>query len=358
MRCISCGDVAIPIDFGYGQAYIDRVKSLICDDNAAYRNTAFIVFTSGTTGISKGVMLSDRAIIENLKGIEGYCDVESGNKIMIIRPLVHIAVLVGELLFGLCRGMEIGFYEESFMPERLVATLNNNGTQVIGCTPTVFYRLCPFLDKTLLTDVIISGERLSPVMTALLKRYEGRIRFYNVYGLTENGPRVTALKPEQFFSHAGSVGKTIANTELRIDGGELLVRSASMMDGYYKRPDLSAEKLRGGWLHTGDAASVDEEGYVYILGRKDGMIIRSGLNIFPEDIETETEQIDGVERCIVYGEDDIRYGQKLCLDYVGTASSKEVRKRLIGLIPQSMIPDRIRKVERISETVSGKKVRK
>ncbi len=358
LRCIACGNVAVPVDKTYGQAYIDQIRALIKDDAQEYRDLAFIVFTSGTTGVPKGAMLSDDAIIANLIGIESYCSIEPQKKIMILRPLVHIAVLVGELLFGLCRGLEISFYEESFFPQRLAQTLKANGTQVIGCTPTILYRLYDYLGDTVLTDIIISGERLTPVIVELLETYRNRIDFYNVYGLTENSPRVTALKPGEFFAHAGSVGKAIKNTELKICGGELLVQSKSMMNGYYKRPELSAEKLRDGWLHTGDAAQIDEMGYVYILGRKDGMIIRGGLNIFPEDIEAEIYQIDGVEECVVYGEDDIRYGQKVCLEYVGSASITDVRKRLVELLPCNMMPNRIIKVEQIAKTMSGKKKRK
>ncbi len=357
LKCIACGDVAVPVDKGYGQAYIEHIQSLMKNDTTRYRDIAFIVFTSGTTGTPKGAILSDEAIIANLKGIENYCDIEAGKRIMIIRPIVHIAVLVGELLFGLCRGMEISFYEENFFPQRLVESLKNERTQVIGCTPTILYRLHDYLEKTALTDVIISGERLSPVMITLLERYREQINFYNVYGLTENSPRVAALRPAEFFLHSGSVGKAIANTKLKLYDGELLVHSKSVMNGYYKRPDFTKKKLHGGWLHTGDVAQIDEEGYVYILGRKDGMIIRAGLNIFPEDIEAEAEQIDGVDDCIVYGEDDIRYGQKVCLDYVGKARVQEVRKRLIEILPCNMVPNQIQKVEKIPQTVSGKKKR-
>lgn len=358
LRCIACGNVAVPVDLSYGRYYIEQIQALVKDDRNEYCDLAFVVFTSGTTGIPKGAMLSDEAVIANLTGIKSYCSIGSEKKLMILRPLVHIAVLVGELLYGLCQGWEISFYEESFIPQRLTEALKLSEAQVIGCTPTILYRLYKWLGDTKLTDVIISGERLTPAMTALLKPYHNKINFYNVYGLTENSPRVTALKPKDFFLHSGSVGKAIRDTELKIFDGELLVRSKSMMNGYFKRPELSAEKLRGGWLHTGDAARIDEKGYVYILGRKDGMIIRGGLNIFPEDIEAETEQVEGVNESVVYGEDDIRYGQKVCLDYTGVASVKEVRKRLAEILPYNMIPDRISKVEQIAKTVSGKKKRK
>ena len=257
LKCIACGDVAVPVDKGYGQAYIEHIQLFMKNDTTRYSDMAFIVFTSGTTGTPKGVMLSNKAIIANLKGIEKYCDIEVGKRIMILRPLVHIAVLVGELLFGLCRGMELCFYEEPYVPQRLAESLKKCETQVIGCTPTVLYRMCNYLEDSALTDVIISGERLSPMMTALLERYRERIHFYNVYGLTENGPRVTALKPAEFFFHPGSVGRAIANTKLKLRDGELLVRSRSVMNGYYKRPELTKKKMHGGWLHTGDAAQID-----------------------------------------------------------------------------------------------------
>lgn len=357
LQCLACGDVAIPVDECYGETYIRNLEALTDGDGEAYENLAFVMFTSGTTGKPKGVMLSHAAVIENLKGISNYFKVCAGQRITIIRPLVHIAVLTGELLYGLYSGLAIDFYEEPFSPQRIAAYLKEKETQIIGCTPTLLYHLHSHLAENSLTDVVISGERIADGLIEELKEYQEKIRFYNVYGLTENAPRVTALVPEDFFRYPVSVGKPLIDTELQLRDGELFVRSKSVMQGYYKRPDLTAEKLRDGWLRTGDIAEI-KEGYLYILGRKDGMIIRSGLNVFPEDIEREVMAIDGIEDCIVYGENDPAFGQKICLDYIGKISPSELRRWLSGRLTCAVMPNRIKKTEMIFSTPSGKKIRK
>lgn len=357
LQCLAGGRIAVPIDINYGQAYLDRIGTLVSVDPQYDSRLAFIVFTSGTTGTPKGVMLTHSAIIENLKAIESYFHVQEGQKMMIVRSLVHISALTGELLFGLCHGLELSFFEENFIPQRLVKELQTQKTQVLGCTPTMLYHLKNYLRDTDLRHIAISGERLSASMVESLKEYRDKIDFYNVYGLTENGPRVSALLPQEFFSRAGSVGKPVRETQIQIKNGELLVKSKSMMLGYYKCGDLTKLKIRGGWLYTGDMAKTDEDGYLYILGRKDNMLIRGGVNIFPEEIEEAAKRIAGLDDCIVYGEDDLNYGQKICMDYVGTTCIDRIRKELTQLLPCRLIPNRIRQVEEIPRSPNGKKIR-
>lgn len=358
LYCLANGYVSVPVDEEYGSAYVECVRAFVRGDEAKYPDLAFIVFTSGTTGTPKGVMLSEDAIIENLKAIEGYFAVHEGQKMTIMRPLVHISALTGELLFGLYQGLELSFLEGSFQPQKATQFFKENATAIIGCTPTVLYHLYRYLADTLLTDIIISGERISSGLIAMLKPLDNKINFYNVYGLTENSPRVTALCPQDFFLKIGSVGKPIRNTEIKTDNGELLVKSKSLMSGYYKRPDLTAEKIKDGGLYTGDLAEIDEDGFVYILGRKDGMIIRGGVNVFPEDIESEAKSIEGVSSCIAYGEDDLRFGQRICLDYTGTVNADMVRRKLAERLPSRMVPSKVRQVKSIATTASGKIKRK
>lgn len=358
LYCLANGYVAVPVDEEYGSAYVESVRAFVRDDEATYPDLAFIVFTSGTTGTPKGVMLSEDAIIENLKAIEGYFAVRAGQKMTIMRPLVHISALTGELLFGLYQGLELSFSEGSFQPQKAAQIFRENGTEVIGCTPTVLYHLYRYLADTSLTDIVISGERISSGLVAMLKPLGDKIHFYNVYGLTENSPRVTALCPQDFFRKIGSVGKAIRNTQLKMKDGELLVQSGSLMTGYYRRAELTNKKLRDGWLYTGDLAEIDKDGFVYILGRKDGMIIRGGVNVFPEDIESEAKSIEGVSACIAYGEDDLRFGQRVCLDYTGTANADMVHRKLAERLPSRMVPSKVRQVKSIATTASGKIKRK
>ena len=354
LRIMASGNIPVPVEKDYGHKREETIKKVLANNQDDLRKTAMILFTSGTTGEPKGVRLSHRGIIENLKGIERYFQVREGQKILIARPLVHVAVCTGEFLFALYQGLTIEFYEEAFQPNRLANYIDDNMVQVFGCTPTLIYHLSRFLKGNSLQAVVISGERLTEGVANVLKERFSDMKFYNVYGLTENSPRVSALCPDVFFKKIGSVGKPIAHTKVKIEKGELLIKSRSMMQGYLGEPQKTEEKLEDGWLHTGDMARIDEEGYLYILGRKDDMLIRSGMNIYPAEIESVAMQIDGVKSCLVYGEEDILYGQKICMKAVTGIGVAALRKELVLRLPAYLVPDKILIVESLEMTPSGK----
>lgn len=254
------GNIPVPVEASYGTDREEKIKTILEKNRDDLHKTAAVLFTSGTTGEPKGVKLSHRGIIENLKGIDGYFQVREGQKILIARPLVHVAVFTGELLFALYKGLEIDFYEEAFQPARLAKYIDENDVQVFGCTPTLLYHLSRYLQGGSLDSIVISGERLTEGVANILKEKFSDKKFYNVYGLTENSPRVSALCPEEFFDKIGSVGKPIAHTKAKLEGGELLVKSRSIMQGYIGDRDKTKEKIQKGWLHTGDMARIDKQG--------------------------------------------------------------------------------------------------
>lgn len=358
LKAMAGGNIPVPIEVSYGADREEKIGKVLAESRDNLHKTAAILFTSGTTGEPKGVKLSHRGIIENLKGIDGYFQVREGQKILIARPLVHVAVFTGELLFALYKGLEIDFYEEAFQPARLAKYIDENDVQVFGCTPTLLYHLSRYLQGESLDSIVISGERLTEGVANIVKEKFPDKKFYNVYGLTENSPRVSALCPEEFFDKVGSVGKPIAHTKAKLKEGELLIKSRSLMQGYIGDKEKTKEKLKNGWLHTGDMARIDKQGYLYTLGRKDDMLIRSGMNIYPAEIESAALQIDGVKNCMVYGEEDIHYGQKICMKVVTDLEVAVLRKELVSRLPTYLIPDKILIVESLELTPSGKVKRK
>ena len=358
LRIMAGGNIPIPVEASYGIEREETIKKVLANNHDDLHKTAAILFTSGTTGEPKGVKLSHKGIIENFKGIDGYFQVQKGQKILIARPLVHVAVFTGELLFALYKGLEISFYEEAFQPARLAKYIDENEVQIFGCTPTLMYHLSRYLEGESLNSIVISGERLTEGVASILKEKFPAKQFYNVYGLTENSPRVSALCPEEFFEKIGSVGKPIAHTKVKLKDGELLVKSQSLMQGYIGDSEQTKEKLKKGWLYTGDMARMDKQGYLYIFGRKDDMLIRSGMNIYPAEIESAVLQIGGVEDCMVYGEEDINYGQKICMKAVTDIGVASLRKELIAKLPVYLIPDKILIVKSLEMTPSGKVKRK
>lgn len=354
LKCIAGGDVAVPVASDYGIKQYDFVRETVKCDSQIYDELAFLMFTSGTTGTPKGVMLTHENIITNLEYISSYFDLKDAKSICIGRPLVHIAVLTGELLYGLINGLRIYFYEEAFMPSRLISCLTENRIEVFCATPTLYSSLAHCMSKATppIKVAAISGERLTKNTAAFISDRFPETRFYNVYGLTEHSPRVSALLPQEFIKKAGSVGKPIGDEQMTIEHGELLVKSPCVMKGYYKYEQKN--KVKNGWLYTGDVAHTDEEGYYYIDGRKDDMMIRAGVNIFPQEIENVLKTFPGVEECQAYGVDDERYGQKVCVKVKGEVALSELRKFAAKNLPAHLVPNEYCLSDGFCYTPSGK----
>lgn len=359
LLCIAEGDVCVPIAEEYGVGNCDYIRNAIKSTEEDADDLAFVLFTSGTTGKPKGVMLTDENICANLDAIATYFDLSDRKNICITRPLVHSAVLVGELLYALCCGLTIDFYEEPFVPQRLLSYLAANETDVFCATPTLFTALAranggkKFEVKT----GAISGEKLTENAAREIAAAFPDTRLYHVYGLTEHSPRVSALLPDEFASRPGRVGKPLAGVETQIADGELLIKSPCVMKGYLDDAQSTQVKITDNWLHTGDCAHFDSDGYLYIDGRKDNMIIRAGLNVYPEEIEAAAKECDGVEDCVAYCEESPA-GKNICLDFVGAAEPRGLRKFLLDRLNPCVVPSKITKAEKIAYTASGKKVRK
>ncbi len=391
LKCIAAGNVTVPVSKEYGESRYETIRKTVEGEKGDFNDLAFMMFTSGTTGIPKGVMLTHENIAANLEYIAGYFDLSGLSRICIVRPLIHISSLTGEFLYALCSGLTIYFYEEAFVPQRLRKFLSEKEIEVLCATPTLYLALARCAENTFreryeelqkqnfgeLTPMrclslsyrarketfpvkvgALSGERLTKSAAKKLAESFPFTQFYNVYGLTEHSPRVCALTPENFLRKAGSVGKPIGQVSVEIENGELLVKSPCVMKGYFKERERTEEKLKGGWLHTGDAAHTDEEGYYYIDGRKDDMIIRAGLNVFPEEIEESVKTCTGVEDCVAYGRTTEEGITEIGLKYTGGCEPAELKKQLVKKLDAHILPSVIERVEMLDRTVSGKKVRK
>ena len=382
LACFRAGATAIPLSMRYGQAHTDRIvrriglSHLITNEGGKLAvkqiavplperedlsGIALILCTSGTTGYPKGAMLTGSGLVANLLDIERYFAIGDTDTILIPRPLYHCAVLVGEFLYSLCRGLNIRFYNGAFSPVRLLLEIQNCKTNVFCGTPTLFYHLCRMAERQKeplpLKAVAASGECMTPEVASTMRKVMPGTDIYNVYGLTEAGPRVSALPPEMFDAFPLSVGLPLHNVEVQTQNGELLVRGPSVMKGYYNDPTLTEQVLAGGWLHTGDAAKIDNAGRITVRGRMDTMVIRAGMNIYPQEIEGALEADPRITEVLAYG---VQEGvtKKLCIKITAEGLDRAgvmaiCRERL----PAYEIPDVVEMVDALPRSASGKLLR-
>jgi long-chain acyl-CoA synthetase len=337
---------------------------------------SFIMYTSGSTGKPKGALLSHSNIAANIDGIRTYFPVHSEDRLLIHRSLSHASVLTGELLYGLLNGACLVFYHEPFHPRRMLRFMEEQRITVMGTTPTIFYKLA--LDRSDygldgLRQVALMGEFLHQQVAKQVRERFAHVKFFMLYGQTEASPRITYLAPEWFGVKEGCIGTVLPGMEFRIaqvDGktvgegeiGELVVKGANIFRGYWRQPHLTAMKLRDGWLYTGDMVYQGKDGFLYIAGRKDDMMIRAGMNIYPIEVENALLQDPRVREVIVFGTPDPRYGQKIHVHVVPVEREGLTKGDVMVLCKQRLssyqYPDEVEIVDEIPRSAAGKTIRR
>jgi acyl-CoA synthetase (AMP-forming)/AMP-acid ligase II len=336
---------------------------LKANDSEILSDTPLIMYTSGTTGNPKGTMLTHENLITNLKDIEAYFKIRKGQKILIARPLYHCAVLTGEFFISLVKGLDIIFNNNGFNPADILRAVRQNDISVLCGTPSMLYHISSAAKKTTqplpIKTVAVSGECMTAKTAELMRSALPSADIYHVYGLTEASPRVSYLPPELFDKHPLSVGLPLNSLKAKIKDGELLVKGGSVMKGYYNDTEATKKVIKNGWLHTGDIAEIDESGMITIKSRKDDMIIRAGINIYPQEIENALKKDERITEAVVCGINNETAGQKICLRAVaGNLSKSEIFNICKKLLPLYQLPDIIEVVDAVPKNASGKVIRR
>ena len=284
-------------------------------EDAAYpeeTDLATIIFTSGTTGKSKGVMLTQNNLASNVEAVK--ISAEPGTVMLSVLPIHHAFCLVMDWLKGFSQGATL------CVNDSLLHMVRNMGIfkpDIMLMVPmmieSIYKRLAgtdPGIPKAVLAEKLFGGN-LHTVFTGgahLDPYYIDRFAEYGIevlegYGMSECSPVISNNTPENH--KKGSIGKPLENVEIRFENSEILVRGTSVMKGYYQMPDETEKTLKGGWLHTGDKGYMDEDGYLFINGRVKNLIILSnGENVSPEEIENKLALNPLVGEVIVTGEDN------------------------------------------------------
>lgn len=286
---------------------------------------ACILFTSGTTGIPKGVVLTHRNIVFQAINHIVEWDVRFDDVDLYPAPLFH-----GGGLATLPRTVMAGntlVLMESFDAAAFMAVLAGERATRAVMVPTMCAHVVdlpgPVPGDAASLRLIVTGGGTLPVelKTRLIERFPG-VGICDSYGQTESTGSVACLKPGDALRRPGSIGRAFFLNEIRLvdgedaevpagDVGEIVVRGPTVMRGYYDEPEATAKTLRNGWLRTGDLARRDDEGFLYIVGRKKDMIISGGVNIYPREIEEVLCTHAGVLEAAVIGVPDPLWGESV-----------------------------------------------
>jgi acyl-CoA synthetase (AMP-forming)/AMP-acid ligase II len=288
-----------------------------------------LMYTGGTTGLPKGVMLSHRNLLAAVRAIAGVGLQATGVRTLFALPLFHIANWQAFLFHALGGCVIVSRRAD---PKRIVDLLSREKPVMVNLVPTVYESLLALpgiedLDFSFVSRFTVSGAPMAPETMRRCATVFG-MRFGKGYGLTEAAPAVSSLNPDEYavegdptlVARGSSVGKPLKNVEVKIrheDGrecrpreeGEITVRGDNVMLGYWRDPERTQETVRDGWLWTGDLGYFDEEGYLFLTDRKGDMIISGGENVHPTETENALQEHPAVREAAVIGVPHPRWGE-------------------------------------------------
>lgn len=319
----------------------NEIKALTTDRvnyaEVSNANLGVISYTSGTTGFSKGVMLSLNSLAANVDYGRKNIGLVSGDKIVSFLPLAHAFGCAFEFLMPFAVGCHITFLTRIPTPQIILKAFGEIKPRLVLAVPLIIEKIykkqllpkistsamkilmnVPLLNKIIYSkinkklsdvfggeflEIVIGGAALNPEVENFLRKI--KFRYTVGYGMTECGPLISysgwKTNPQ------GSCGKTINYLEVKIDSkdpaneaGEILIRGENVMEGYYKNPEATSKTLVDGWLRSGDLGVMDKRGFIHIMGRSKSMILGpSGQNIYPEEIEARLNNLPYIQESLI-----------------------------------------------------------
>ncbi len=308
---------------------IDQFENKEVENNTQALNqweeeqTAVIIYTSGTTGSPKGVMLSFKNILTNIRGVSEKVKIYTEDRsVMILLPLHHVFPLLGSCIAPLSLGAMVAI-APSLSPKDIIQTLNKNKIGIIIGVPRLYSSIrkgimdkinANFFARSLFkfAGLIQSRHFSKMAFKTVHKKFGGAVKhmvsggaaldkavaqdfktlgfdLLEGYGMTESSPMISFTRPGKL--KVGSAGEVLQGTEMAIKDGEIVSRGDHIMQGYFNRPEETAEVIRDGWLHTGDLGTIDSKGRLFVTGRRKEIIVLSnGKNINPVELEFQLEK--------------------------------------------------------------------
>ena len=341
-----------------GKELVEKGDKSFIDAKINPEEMSIMLFTSGTTSKSKVVALSHKNMVSNVMDIASILDVNSNDRILSFLPLHHVFECTVGMLYSLYIGAERAFCQGI---RHILENLNEYKTTFAAFVPAIYENMykniiknlekqgkLEFVEKLMQENKNKTMEEKKEIFKDIHNIFGGNIKLFisgaaaldpeveeafrnwginlcQGYGLTETSPVIGVETNENF--RVGSIGKALPHVEAKIveaneEGmGELVVKGPNVMLGYYNDEKATKEVLNEGWFHTGDLAKIDEDGYIFICGRKKSVIVlKNGKNIFPEEMEALVNKIEGVKESFIFGKqqsedkEDIKINVKIIFD--------------------------------------------
>ncbi len=338
----------------------------------AAHDTLLIMYTSGTTGLPKGAMLTHGNIVWNNVNANLAFGAKSTDVLLTAAPLFHIGGLNVMTISALQMGSPLVLLRH-FDPGAVLSAIQSyNVTHMFGA-PAMFLFMAqhPDFHSTDLSSIEILIVGAAPCPESLISLYGDRgISFCQGYGLTETSPFASFLGPERCLEKLGSAGLSPVHTELRIvDGdnaavgpherGEICVKGPNIMKGYWNRPEATAKAIDAeGWFHSGDVGYLDDEGYLYICDRLKDMVISGGENVYPAEVESVLFAHPAISEVAVIGLPDEKWGEAVtavaALNEDHSLTLDELREFADAKLARYKLPLRLHLVPELPRNPAGK----
>ena len=291
-------------------------------------DTAVIIYTSGTTGRPKGAELTHSNLFANTVLSADLMDCQKDDVQLIVLPLFHIFAMTVMMNTGLYRGAT-SILLPRFDAATVLGLLDQHKVSIFAGVPTMYWGLNSYLEtndfdvSTIKSNLKTCASGGASLPVPVLEKFEETFDTFILegFGMSEGSPVVT-FNQSDVGRKIGSVGTPVWGVQVKLvneegesvpvgEKGELLYKGHNVMKGYYKNPEATAETIKNGWLHSGDIAIKDEDGFYFIVDRTKDMIIRGGLNVYPREVEEVRMKHDAVSMAAVIGVPDSKMGEEI-----------------------------------------------
>jgi acyl-CoA synthetase (AMP-forming)/AMP-acid ligase II len=334
---------------------------------------ALILYTSGTTGAPKGVMLSHANLLANAEAVVAYLKLVPEDRVLSVLPFYYAygaSVLHTHLITGAC----VVLAPNLLFPHLVLKAMEQERATGFSGVPSTYALLLQHValgehDLSSLRYLTQAGGAMSPALTQRLHEALPQPQLFVMYGQTEATSRISWLPPHQLEAKLGSVGIPVQGLEWKVlrednspaapgEPGEVWVRGGNVMQGYWMNPEATAAVLQDGWLRTGDMGHLDADGYLFLQGRRSDMIKTGAHRVHPTDVEEVIAEISGISEVAVVGVDDEVLGQVVKAFIVATEipprAEDRIKAHCRNRLASYKIPRHIVFVDALPRTASGK----